>query len=471
MEDIRQAVSLEERDKLYQRFKHTLSVDKHLSRKLVSFQANKQNPVYRWFKYKEGFSSNLVQYYIKKLHFEGKDVLDPFAGVGTTLFASSELGCNATGIELLPVGAFVMEVRQALGQIDYNTLTTLSDNLWEKVEKHRGEIYIEHIPITDGAFPEETETLLNAWLGYCKSVGGDMGKLLKFIAFTILEEISYTRKDGQYLRWDHRSNRRQGKTKFDKGRIIPFKEAIENKLQQIIEDLRPSGAQTLFDSHSNSEEGKIMVYQDSCLTRLSKLEDQSFDLVVTSPPYCNRYDYTRTYALELVFLGCDNDKVKELRQAMLSCTVENKSKLEEMKQFYEDLERQDVFDQVIAAYESSGAMMEVLHFLEHFKMHKVLNNNGVVRMVRNYFLEMCFTTYELARVLRKGGKIVMVNDNVRYAGEEIPVDLILSEFAETFGLTTSNIYVLQQKKGNSSQQMGNHGRTPLRKCVYLWSKE
>lgn len=470
MEDIRQAVSLEERDKLYERFKHTLSFDKHLSRKLVSFQANKQNPVYRWFKYKEGFSSNLVQYYIKKFHFAGKDVLDPFAGAGTTLFASSELGCNATGIELLPVGAFVMEVRQALDHIDYDALASLTEHIWEKVEKHRTEMYIEHIPITDGAFPEETEELLNAWLGYCNTVGGHMGKLLRFVAFTILEEISYTRKDGQYLRWDYRSNRRQGKTQFDKGRIIPFKEAIEKKLQEILEDLRPSGEQTLFDHQHNGKEGNITVYQDSCLTRLSKLKNESFDLVVTSPPYCNRYDYTRTYALELVFLGCDNDKVKELRQAMLSCTVENKSKLEEMKQFYQEQGRPEVFDEVIAAYEGSGAMMEVLHFLEHFKTHKVLNNNGVVRMVRNYFLEMCFTIYELARVLRKGGKIVMVNDNVRYAGEEIPVDLILSEFAETFGLTTSNIFVLQQKKGNSSQQMGNHGRTPLRKCVYLWSK-
>ena len=64
----------------------------------------------------------------------------------------------------------------------------------------------------------------------------------------------------------------------------------------------------------------------------------------------------------------------------------------------------------------------------------------------------------------------MVNDNVQYVGEEIPVDLILSEFAEKFGLITENIFVLQQKKGNSSQQMGNHGRNPIRKCVYVWRK-
>ena len=33
------------------------------------------------------------------------------------------------------------------------------------------------------------------------------------------------------------------------------------------------------------------------------------------------------------------------------------------------------------------------------------------------------------------------------------------------------IFVLPKGKGNSSQQMGNYGRTEIRKCVYLWRKK
>jgi DNA modification methylase len=33
------------------------------------------------------------------------------------------------------------------------------------------------------------------------------------------------------------------------------------------------------------------------------LPDTQYDAIITSPPYCNRYDYTRTYALELALLG------------------------------------------------------------------------------------------------------------------------------------------------------------------------
>jgi len=64
----------------------------------------------------------------------------------------------------------------------------------------------------------------------------------------------------------------------------------------------------------------------------------------------------------------------------------------------------------------------------------------------------------------------MVNDNVQYHGEEIPVDLILSSIAEYCGFECEEISVLPRGKGNSSQQMGKFGRRELRKCVYIWRR-
>ena len=91
-------------------------------------------------------------------------------------------------------------------------------------------------------------------------------------------------------------------------------------------------------------------------------------------------------------------------------------------------------------------------------------------MVKNYFLEMAFIIYEMHRLLKKNSYSIMVNDNVRYGGQEIPVDLILSDFAISFGFDLEKIWTLPTGKGNSSQQMGNHGRTELRKCIYVWKK-
>jgi hypothetical protein len=204
---------------------------------------------------------------------------------------------------------------------------------------------------------------------------------------------------------------------------------------------------------------------------LPTLGPETFDFVLTSPPYANRYDYTRTYALELVFLGRGADEVKQLRQTMLSCTVENRDKRAQLEQHYAQLGRPEDFHLIDATFQRQAALHEVLDILDRYRDAGTLNNDNIARLVRNYFYEMCCVIHGLARILRSGGIVAMVNDNVRYAGEEVPVDVILSDFAESFGLTVRHIWTLGRGKGNSSQQMGNHGRTELRKCVYVWEKQ
>jgi DNA modification methylase len=116
------------------------------------------------------------------------------------------------------------------------------------------------------------------------------------------------------------------------------------------------------------------------LYELPKMKPNQFDAVITSPPYANRYDYTRTYALELAFLA------------------------------------------------------------------------------------------ELYRTCKSGAHIAFVNDNVRYAGEVIPVDLLSTDLARLVGFQPVKVYVLPQRKGNSSQQMGKFGRRELRKSITIWEK-
>ena len=98
------------------------------------------------------------------------------------------------------------------------------------------------------------------------------------------------------------------------------------------------------------------------------------------------------------------------------------------------------------------------------------SNNGIPRMVRGYFYEMACIIAECARVMKSYAPLIMVNDNVRYAGASISVDMILSAIAEKLGFHVENILVLPSGKGNSSQQMGEHGRDELRKCIYVWRK-
>ncbi|MFZ1769089.1 MAG: site-specific DNA-methyltransferase, partial [Caldilinea sp.] len=208
--------------------------------------------------------------------------------------------------------------------------------------------------------------------------------------------------------------------------------------------------------------GRIRLLNGSCLDVMPQLLAGSYDALMTSPPYCNRYDYTRTYALELALLGTDERKLAALRQEMLSCTVENRAK--------DLLHMNPAWQNAIAVADNQRLLQAILAYLNRQRELGLLNNAGIPRMVRGYFYEMACVIAESARLLKPNAPLFMVNDNVRYAGVSISVDLILSDMAESLGFIVDEVLVLPNGKGNSSQQMGQHGREALRKCVYIWRK-
>lgn len=449
---------------LEQKYKDRLVVNPDLNRKLVSFQANKAEPIYRWFKYREGFSRPLIDYIINNANIKkSSHILDPFAGTGASCFAACSLGHQATGLELLPVGIEFIKTRKILGNIYFKQIVNFvqeeitNNKTWKNTKDI---VPFNHIRITQGAFSKEQEKELGKYRAWTETLKEPFKSIANLISYSILEEISFTRKDGQYLRWDHRAPKKGLRSKFDKGVILSFEEAIEKKCLQIIQDL----SDQLNGKFDTKGVNSPVIFEGQNFITINKIPDESVDLVITSPPYCNRYDYTRTYALELAYLNYGEDDVKALRQAMLTCTVENRPK---------DLEKtvsEKVLIEAIEAFNECSALQNILQYLHEQKTLKKLNNPGIYSMVRGYFLEMAVHIRQISDKLKRGAKYYMVNDNVKYAGLDIPVDCILSELAEKLGLHCEKIWVLPKGKGNSSQQMKKHGKTELRKCIYIWIK-
>jgi DNA modification methylase len=450
-------------NKLTQHFHNKIKLQPALTRQLVSFQANKHRATYRWYKYKEAFSASLIEIFLSKYKITSGKVLDPFAGSGTALFAASDAGIDADGIELLPVGQQIILTRKCLEREftkdDFATIKRWgAERPWHQSKVR---IPLTTLRITDGAYSKQTLKLIEQYMGAWQRKNDRVQSVLRFALLCVLESISFTRKDGQYLRWDYRSGRRQGVKPFNKGEILNFDKAICAKLNEICHDVEAGNdPRELF--FSKVLKGDIRLFSGSCLDIMPALPQNSYDAVATSPPYCNRYDYTRTYALELALIGIGEEALSKLRQDMLSCTVENRAK--------DLLKINPEWTNVIAVADSQKLLQSILRYLEAEKAEGRLNNNGIPRMVRGYFYEMACVISECTRVLKPNAPLFMVNDNVRYAGVSISVDMILSNIAENLGFHVENILVLPGGKGNSSQQMGKHGRDPLRKCVYVWRK-
>ncbi len=461
---------------LEDRYKHLMEETDEFNRRLVSFQANKTKILHSWIKYREGFSDSLVEILIEKFGVgPGDTILDPFAGSCTTLLVAQMLGINSAGIELLPHCHLAWAAKSRVFDYDIDELRYVN-RLAKETTPPPVRDEFPHLTITQTAFPDQAERDLMAYKHRIETldVSVETKILSRMALLSILEGISYTRKDGQFLRWDRRARKMverntkrmaQGKKPVKgiyKGELPGVKEAFTQALSKIISDV----SRLQSDPPPKSDQRLVA---GNTLYVLPEMEAGQFDAVITSPPYANRYDYTRTYALELAYLGVD-EEIFNLRQSQLSCTVENQPKLDKLAEFYRSLGQYDRYLSIVDIVQSNQALTEVNAALQARNEMGEINNAGVLTMIAQYFTELTFVFAELQRVCRSGAHVAFVNDNVRYAGEVIPVDTLTTNLAEQVGFEPVKIYVLPQRKGNSSQQMGKYGRAALRKSITVWRK-
>ena len=224
----------------------------------------------------------------------------------------------------MPVGVLAANgIAEAANGVSKTDLESAGDSLLNRVtaETPAPEGFaFPHVSITESAFPESTEIAIAKARQFIAGIEDEgIGKLLNLACMAVLEQVSYTRKDGQYLRWDYRSGRTL-KARVPQGsypvlRGSPGLPALRNgpgyRSPQTRVWPRLSGVHDWLMSRAHARFTGIQIRPDNNL-----------------PPYANRYDYTRTYALELAWLGYDQEEFADLRQRMLSATVENKAKTE-----------------------------------------------------------------------------------------------------------------------------------------------
>lgn len=467
---------------LEKHFEPLLEVADNFSRQSVSYQLSKKDILHNWLKYKEGFSADLVNTLLDEMHIPNNGtILDPFLGSGTTGLVCQMRGINSIGYDIMPISSVSIKAKASVMEYDLEELEQLLIEVKNLVVPNNYNKKTAYVKITENAYPEDNEIFIqyiSDWRD--QSDYSDLAKnLLTLCIVNSLERCSYTIKSGQYLGWDYRSpkvikaneERKAHGKKLLRKKVV--RKIISDAHKLIVEELAHVISEIKLIQENNNEDNSahINYVQNTVLKELPLLEDNSINGVITSPPYCNRYDYTRTYALELVYLGLGEQEIKDLRQALLSCTVESKSKIEQLEKYYKSIGAERRFRKIKEIIETNMVLNEVKKALNQRKDNGDLNNNGIIRMVEGYFTELAFVYAEIYRVSTPGSVVAFVNDNVRYGGEVIPVDFLSSYLAEQFGFKVNKIYCLHQKKGNSSQQMAKFGKVSLRKSITIWEKE
>lgn len=416
-----------ERAKLESLYKKTL-VEKLEHRQLVTYVPNKKQPIYNWFKFKEGFSRQLVELVLHQWDVPKDDViLDPFAGCGTTLLAAKNLGYSVIGTDILPISVFVSQAKLC-DSYDLQRVTAAIDEIGQALPIDSSSRY-PNVPIVDKAIDVETQRDLLFYRDKIRSFESPTRELFLLALISIIEEVSHASKDGQFLR-------------LVKKDIPSVRTALLRQLRQMHQDLESSTT-----SMSTSSSGKAnILLGDARDLALPKDYVGQIGAVITSPPYLNRYDYSRTYVLELCTLFVDDcEELKQIRHSLLRSHIESK------EADNEDL-KIPALDEIMSCFETSD-----------------LNNKRIPIMVEGYFEDMNRVIKNIYRVMKPGGVVALVVANARFAGEMVPVDLILSQIATSHGFETQEIWITRYK-GNSSQQMGKFGRRPVRESILFWRK-
>jgi hypothetical protein len=247
------------------------------ARRLVTYVLNKDVPVYNWFKFKEGFSRQLVVELIAQFQLTRKDfVFDPFAGCGTTLLTCKELGIAAAGIDVLPTSAFVAKVK-LLDWRDLDQLLSAVQQLMA-IPFREPRISWPNVRIINLAFTPEVQSQILFFKEEIDKFAPPIRDFLMLGLLSILEAVSRTSKDGQFLRL------------VEKSSPPVVRDALRAILSTMISDLSQQ-QQILFKAgkvRANVSQG------DARDERWAEQHHERIAAIITSPPYLNRYDYSRT---------------------------------------------------------------------------------------------------------------------------------------------------------------------------------
>lgn len=372
-----------------------------------SFVGNMGLPVHRWFRYSAGFSAAWAEDLISR---EAKErsvcIFDPFAGSGTTLIAAEQCGVESLGIDSHP---FVARVAQA--KLAYRTSPNEYLHRAKEVlacAKRRRPSLKSYAPLIRRCYMDEALGQLDCLRRAVESNDDDTesAQLVWLTLVSVLRSTSHVgTANWQYLL----PNRRKARVHEP---FSAFKEMISIMHSDMCFSDGLVGPRAVF----NLDDAR------SC----GSVPNDSFDLVMTSPPYPNNYDYADATRLELTFFGEINrwgDLQENVRQHLLrSCTQHVPDRAVDLADVLARSELAPIRDELRSVCGELG---------------KVRLTRGGKKTYHNmigcYFLDLAQTWIALRRVCRSPSKICFVIGDSAPYGVYVPVIKWLGKLANSAG--------------------------------------
>jgi hypothetical protein len=410
--------------------------------------ANKLFPedraVHDWYRFVLSYPPQLVREYLHRFGIgNGQTVLDPFCGTGTTLVECMKVGVPSVGIEANPVACFASRVKtnwtidpdglndhakqaallavQALSDEGIEDVSALNPVRAELAGLRRLPRDTEALLLGGSISPlplHKTLTLLDAIDKICDRRFHDheLVALAKALAFSI-GNLEFGPEVGV------------GKAKPDAPVLAPWLTGIG----RIADDIRSAGKLDLTPS---------TVFHADARQLNQVLEPVSIDAVITSPPYPNEKDYTRTTRLESVLLGFVRSKseLQDLKRGLVRSNTRS-------------VYRGDDDDRWVADHPEINRIADAIE-QRRIELGKTSGFERMyARLTKLYFGGMARHLADLRTVLRPGAQLAyVVGDQASYLRVMIRTGQLLGDLAVRLGYELVGIDLFRTRLATATKE-------------------
>jgi DNA modification methylase len=399
--------------------------------RIMQFDKNKTAFIHQWYPFVEGYSKEFITSILNELDYIPECALDPFAGSGTTPLELQSHDIRCISFEVSPFMHLLATVKLEQNYKEsalIDSIITIGKFLKGEatdIRKHvvlpKARTFIENEKLDKWIFNEEVlDGILDIKFAIGLIENNIYKNLFRVTLASILLDVSNVYRDGKSVKY--KSNW--------KGKTLTRTDVHNKFLDKINNVILPDVVK--LETTKCSINNKNLCYFDDVRVGLDKIDNNSIDLVITSPPYLNSRDYTDIYIVELWMLDLieSYEDLKQLRLNTLRSHVQVKHGDVEMV-----------------------ACKELHNVIE--KLNKVANthwNKELPSMIKGYFKDMEILFRVLKLKIKPGKKIFFNVANSAYCGIEVKVDEIVSVIAQNEGFIVNEIRKARNLKPSSQQK-------------------
>ena len=371
-----------------------------------AFAANRATPVHRWVPWIAGFSKYFIEDAIAEYtNGRRQTILDPFAGVGTTLVESDLAGHEALGFEINPYAAFAARLKLSAHRVKTDTLRSVIGDLARDADQAESN---DVVPATIPPPGFRTRAPF-----YSPKVERKVLLMLDFVR----------RQDDKHI--------------ADLCRLA-FASTMVDYSNYSYE---PSLGTRSAAGRADVEDYPVAASVAAKLTQMADdadLRRGSVDLLVTSPPYANNYHYNRNTRPHLYWLGFCNspDDLKHLESLNFGTYWQHArgNGHVELDPFVDDVTIRRTLDEIRRQNPGRG----------------VYGGSGWANYVTTYLNDCVRFLAGVKWCLRQGATALIVIGNSIVQGVPVPTDRFLATIAGKHGLAVVDVHTPRAARvGNS----------------------